>query len=88
MDLECKLNIFFDRVITDPDVTAFFNYITGPEFRALILSVQNMREFQEFMEYMCFNLDLDVYLYLNTLGDVLTIPRIPQSVQLFLSKSY
>lgn len=87
MDLECKLNMFFDRVITDPDVLAFFNYITGPEFRALILSVQNMREFQEFMEYMCFNLDLDVYLYLNTLGDILGIPRIPQSVKLFPQES-
>lgn len=78
MDLECKLNIFFDRIITDPDVTDFFNYITGPEFRVLILSIQNMPEFKYLMEYMCFEADLDGYLYLNTLGDILTIPRMPQ----------
>lgn len=71
LDLECKLNIFFDRIITDPDVLEFFNYITGPEFREILLAVQNMPEFQEFMEYFCFNLDLDIYLYLNTLGDIL-----------------
>lgn len=78
MDLECKLNIFFDRIITDPDVLEFFNYITGPEFRELLLSVQNMQEFKDFMEYFCFNLDMDMYLYLNTLGDILGTPRIPQ----------
>lgn len=71
LDLECKLNIFFDRIITDPDVLAFFNYITGPEFREILLAVQEMPEFQEFMEYFCYNLDLDMYLYLNTLGDIL-----------------
>lgn len=71
MDLECKLNIFFDAVITDPEVTAFFNYITGPEFREITLAVQNLREFQDFMWYLCSNLDLDAYLYLNTLGDIL-----------------
>jgi Insect allergen related repeat, nitrile-specifier detoxification len=71
LDLECKLNIFFNAIITDPEVTEFFNYITGPEFTALLMSVQNMREFQDFMEYLCFNLDFDFYLYLNTLGDIL-----------------
>lgn len=78
MDLECKLNMFFDRIITDPDVLDFFNYITGPEFRVLVLAVQNLQEFKDFMEYFCFNADLDGYLYLNTLGDILGIPRIPQ----------
>ena len=78
MDIECKLDIFFDAVITDPEVTEFFNYITGPEFRQMVLDVQNLQEFRDFMEYMCFNMDLDVYLYLNTLGDILMIPRIPQ----------
>lgn len=77
MDLECKLNIFFTAVIEDPEVTAFFNYITGPEFQGIILSVHNMREFQEFMEYLCFNLQLDAYLYINTLGDMLGTPRMP-----------
>lgn len=71
LDLECKLNIFFDRIITDPDVLAFFMYITGPEFREIILAVQDLKEFQEFMEYFCYELDLDMYLYLNTLGDIL-----------------
>lgn len=71
MDLECKLNIFFDAVITDPEVTEFFNYITGPEFRQIVLAVQDLQEFQDFMKYLCKNLDLDVYLYLNTLGDIL-----------------
>lgn len=71
MDLECKVNLFFDRVITDPDVTAFFNYITGPEFRVLIVSIQNMPEFVDFMTYLCKELDLDFFLYLNTLGDIM-----------------
>lgn len=78
MDLECKINMFFDAVLTDPDMLDFFNYITGPEFRQLILAVQNLQEFKDFMWYFCVNLDLDAYLYLNTLGDILGIPRIPQ----------
>jgi hypothetical protein len=78
MDLECKVNMFFDAIVNDADMLAFFNYITGPEFRVLILSVQNMPEFKEFMWYFCSEADLDAYLYLNTLGDILGIPRIPQ----------
>lgn len=39
MDLECKINMFFDAILTDPDMLAFFNYITGPEFRVLIRKV-------------------------------------------------
>lgn len=78
MDLECKVNMFFDAVINDPDMLDFFNYITGPEFQALILSVQRMPEFQDFMWYLCENLDLDGYLYMNTLGDILGTPRMPQ----------
>ncbi|CRL00426.1 CLUMA_CG013692, isoform A [Clunio marinus] len=77
MDIECKVNMFFDAILTDPDMLAFFNYITGPEFRVLILSVQNMPEFKDFMWYFCENLDLDGYLYLNTLGDILGTPRMP-----------
>lgn len=78
MDLECKINMFFDAVLNDSDMLDFFNYITGPEFRQLIFAVQNLQEFKDFMWYMCQNLDLDAYLYLNTLGDILGIPRIPQ----------
>ena len=78
MDLECKVNMFFDAIVNDSDMLDFFNYITGPEFRVLILAVQNMPEFQEFMLYFCKEADLDAYLYLNTLGDILGIPRMPQ----------
>lgn len=78
MDLECKINMFFDAILNDSDMLDFFNYITGPEFRKLIMAVQNLQEFKDFMYYLCKNLDLDAYLYLNTLGDILGIPRIPQ----------
>jgi Insect allergen related repeat, nitrile-specifier detoxification len=78
MDLECKINMFFDAVLNDPDMLEFFNYITGPEFQKLLLAVQNMQEFKDFMWYFCINLDFDAYLYLNTLGDILGTPRIPQ----------
>lgn len=85
MDLECKINMFFQAIIDDPDMLEFFNYITGPEFRVMILAVQNLQEFKDFMWYMCSNLDLDVYLYLNTLGDILGIPRVPQWVEFYIN---
>lgn len=78
MDLDCMFNMFFDRVITDADVLAFFNYITGPEFRVLVMSMQNMPEWQDFKNYFCFNLDMDLYLYFGFLGDILGTPRVQQ----------
>lgn len=69
--------MFFDAVLTDADMLDFFNYITGPEFGAMIISVTEMQEFRDLMYYLCENLQLDGYLYLNTLADILGIPRIP-----------
>lgn len=78
MDLKCKVDMFFDAVLTDPDMLAFFNYVTGPEFQGLVLSVQNMPEWKEFMEYLCGELQLDAYLYLNTLSELFGNPIMEQ----------
>lgn len=37
-----------------------------------------MQEFQDFMEYICVELKLDAYLYLNTLGELLGLPPVPR----------
>jgi hypothetical protein len=37
-----------------------------------------MPEWKELMEYFCFELDFDPYLYLNTMGSLLNIRHMPQ----------
>lgn len=61
MPFEEMVDIFFDAVIEDPDVTDFFNYLTGAEFGTLAEAVRNMPEFVDFMEYLCIELKFDFY---------------------------
>lgn len=54
------------------------NYLTGPEMLGMVEDIHAMREFDEFMRYLCREADFDFYLYLNTLADLLSHPRFPQ----------
>lgn len=62
LPLTQMIDHFFDAVITDPDVTAFFNYLTGPEFAQISEAVRDMPEFIVFMEYLCTELKFDFYM--------------------------
>lgn len=61
MPFEAMIDIFFDAVIEDPDVTEFFNFLTGAEFGTLAEEVRNMPEFVDFMEYLCIETKFDFY---------------------------
>ena len=47
MPLADMIDLFFWYVVNDPDVNAFFNYLTSPEFHKILEAVRYMPEFIE-----------------------------------------
>jgi hypothetical protein len=69
--LEKILDEFFDALIKDPEVLEFLNYMGSEEFGEVIDFLWNNKEFLAVLEFLCEEVHLDAYFYLNALGDLL-----------------
>lgn len=68
------LNIFFEYAADDAEMIAFLEYIQGDEFIGVIKYMYAIPEFIEVTEYLCVELKLDVYFYMNALGSLFGFP--------------
>lgn len=62
---------FFNAILFDPEVLEFINYIASDEFEQVVGFLRYNKAFIDLLEYLCEELHLDAYFYLNALGELL-----------------
>lgn len=71
LPLEAMIDAFFDAIIMDEEVREFINYLASDEFEEVIGFLRYNKAFINVLEYLCEELHLDAYFYLNALGELL-----------------
>ncbi len=74
------LDELFDSMLEDPEVMRFVNYMASDEFEAVIGLLRYNSAFIDLLEFVCDELHLDVYFYLNLLGEILSKLFILESI--------
>jgi len=70
------LEIYMIAISNDPEVIRVMEYISGEEFREIIDTMNNQKEYIQVLEYFCEQLHFDVYYYINSLAEVVGLPQI------------
>ncbi|GLV39952.1 uncharacterized protein CBL_10848 [Carabus blaptoides fortunei] len=75
IDLNKVLSILLEGLSSDEEVIQVIEFMQGPEFTNIVVTVQDMKEYQDTLLTL-YNLGLDVYYYLNAIHEILGLPPI------------